>query len=119
MKEEMDGLEKNKTWDLVEFLKGRKVFGCKWVYKLKKGVDDKVERYKARLVAKGYSQKEGLDFHEVFSPVMKLVFIRIVLSLVSLFNLKLEKLDVKITFLHGDLDEDIYGTTRTVCSRLQ
>ena len=50
----MDALEKNKIWDLVEFSNGRKVVGCKWVYKLKKGVDDKIERYKARLVAKGY-----------------------------------------------------------------
>jgi hypothetical protein len=67
MKEEMDALERNKTWDLVELPKDRKVVGCKWVYKLKKGVDDKVERYKARLVEKGYSQKEGIDFHEIFS----------------------------------------------------
>ena len=52
MKEEMDSLERNKTWDLVELLKDRKIVGYKWVYKLKKGIDDKVERYKARLVEK-------------------------------------------------------------------
>jgi hypothetical protein len=108
MKEEMDSLEKNKTWDLVELPKDRKVVGCKWVYKLKKGIDGKVERYKARLVAKGYSQMEGIDFHEIFSPVVKLVSIRIVLALVALLDLELEKLDVKTTFLHGDLDEEIY-----------
>jgi hypothetical protein len=108
MKEEMDALERNKTWDLVELPEGRKVVGCKWVYKLKKGVDDKVERYKARLVVKGYSQKEGIDFHEIFSPVVKLVSICIVLALVALLDLELEKLDVKTTFLHGDLDEEIY-----------
>jgi hypothetical protein len=108
MKEEMDSLERNGTWDLVELLKNRKIVGCKWVYKLKKGVDDKVERYKARLVEKGYSQKEGIDFHEIFSPVVKLVSIRIVLALVAFFNLELEQLDVKTTFLHGDLDEEIY-----------
>jgi hypothetical protein len=75
---------------------------------MKKGVDDKVERYKARLVAKGYSQKEGIDFHEIFSPIVKLVSIRVVLALVSLLDLELEKLDVKTTFLHGYLDEEIY-----------
>ena len=68
VKVEMDVLERNKTYDLVEIPKERKVVGCEWVNKLKKGVDDKVERYKARLVEKGYSQKEGIDFHEIFSP---------------------------------------------------
>jgi hypothetical protein len=108
MKEEMDALKKNETWDLVELPENRKVVGCKWVYKLKKGVDDKVDKYKARLVEKGYSQKEGIDFHEIFSPVVKLVSIRIVLALVALLDLELEQLDVKTTFLHGDLDEEIF-----------
>jgi hypothetical protein len=115
MKEEMDFLERNKTWDLVEIPKDRKVVGCKWVYKLKMGVGDKVERYKKRLVAKRYSQKEDIDFHEIFSPVVKLVSVRVVLALVALLDLELEQLYVKTTFLHGDLDEDIYGTTRRVC----
>jgi len=108
MKEEMDALERNKTWDLVELPKDGKVVGCKWVYKLKKGVDDKVERYKSRMVEKGYSQKEGIDFHDIFSLVVNLVSILIVLALVVLLNLELKKLDVKITFLHGYLNEDIY-----------
>jgi hypothetical protein len=55
MKDEMKALERNVTWDLVELPRDMKTVGCKWVYKLKKGVDDKVERYKARLVVKGYS----------------------------------------------------------------
>jgi hypothetical protein len=108
MKEEMDALERNKIWDLVELPKNKKVFDYKWVYKMKKGVDDKVERYKERVVAKGYSQKEGIDFHEIFSPVVKLFLVRVVLALVSLLDLELEQVDVKTTFLHGDLDEDIY-----------
>ena len=64
MKEEMDSLEKNKTWDLVELPDSRKVVGYKWVYKLKKGADDNVPKYKVRLVGKGFSQKAGIDFHE-------------------------------------------------------
>ena len=51
---------------------------------------------------------EGIDYYEIFSPVVKLISIRIVLALVALIDLELEKLDVKITFLHGDLDEEIY-----------
>jgi hypothetical protein len=72
MKDEMNSLAKNATWDLVELPRNKKIEGFKWVYKMKKGVDDKVERYKARLVVKGYSQKEGIEFHEIFLPVVKM-----------------------------------------------
>ena len=82
-------LVKNGTWDLVELPKDRKTVACKWVYKLKSGVDDTEDRYKARLVAKGFSQKAGIDFHEIFSPVVKIVSIRIVLALVALLDLEL------------------------------
>jgi hypothetical protein len=108
MKDEMNSLEKNATWDLVELPRDRKIVGCKWVYKLNKGVDDKVERYKSRMIVKRYSQKEGIDFHDIFSPVVKIVSIRSVLTLVALLDLELEKLDVKSSFLHVDLDEGIY-----------
>jgi hypothetical protein len=108
MKDEMNALAKNATWDLVELPRNRKILGCKWVYKLKKGVDNKVQRYKERLVAKGYSQKEGIDFHEIFSRVVKIVLIQSVLALDALLDLELEQLDVKTAFLHGDLDEEIY-----------
>ena len=104
----MDSLEKNKTWDLVELPESRKVVGYKWVYKLKKGADDIVPKYKARLIAKEFSQKAGIDFHEIFSPVVKLVSIRILLALVALYDLELEQLDVKTAFLHGDLEEEIF-----------
>ena len=60
MKKELDYLEKNQTWDLVELPKGRKVVGCEWVYNLKKVVDGTYERYKDRLVEKGHSQKGGI-----------------------------------------------------------
>jgi hypothetical protein len=59
-------------------------------------------------VEKYYSQKEGIDFHEIFSLVVKLVSICVVLALVSLLDLELEQLNVKTTFLHGYLDEKIY-----------
>jgi hypothetical protein len=103
MKEEMDVLERNKTWDQVEIPKDRKVVDCKWVQKLKKRVDDKVERYKPRLVEKGYSQKDGIDFHEIFSLVVKLISVCVVLALFYLLDLELEQRDVKTTILHGDL----------------
>ena len=65
-------------------------------------------RFKARLVVKGYSQRKGIDYVEIFSPVVKLTSTRILMSVVALENLHLEQMDVKTTFLHGDLDKEIY-----------
>jgi hypothetical protein len=67
-----------------------------------------VEKYKSGLVAKGYSQVEGIDFGEIFSPVAKLTSIRFILSITATFDIEVEQMDVKTTFLHGDLEEEIY-----------
>lgn len=107
--EEIQSLDKNHTWDLVDRPEKQKVIGCKWVFKRKLGIPGVEQpRFKARLVAKGYSQREGIDFQEIFSPVVKHVSIRLMLSAVSHFDLELEQLDVKTAFLHGSLDEIIY-----------
>ena len=68
---------------------------------------DGKRRFKARLVVKGYSQRKGIDYAEIFSPVVKLTSIRILLSIVASENLHLEQMDVKTAFLHGDLDKEI------------
>ncbi|RWR77058.1 Retrovirus-related Pol polyprotein from transposon TNT 1-94 [Cinnamomum micranthum f. kanehirae] len=111
MDEEMKSLHKNDTWELVQLPKGKKAIVCKWLYTMKEGSpgNDSI-RYKARLVAKGYVQKEGINYNEVFSPVVKHSSIRILLALVAQFDFELVQLDVKTTFLHGDLNEDIYMT---------
>jgi hypothetical protein len=106
--EEMEALDKNEAWDLVEFPTRRNPFGRKWVFKKKLNVEGKVEKYKARLVAKGYSQVEGIDFGEIFSPVAKLTSIRFMLSVAAAFDFEVEQMDVKKTLLHGDLEEEIY-----------
>jgi hypothetical protein len=108
MVEEMAALDKNEAWDLVEFPTGRNPIGNKWVFKKKLNVEGKVEKYKAQLVAKGYSQVEGIDFGEIFSLVAKLTSIRFILSIVVAFDFEVEQMDVKTTFLHGDLEEEIY-----------
>ncbi|KAK9212518.1 hypothetical protein WN943_001900 [Citrus x changshan-huyou] len=101
-------LHKNKTWEFVPLPHGRKAISNKWVYKIKRDGNDQVERYRARLVVKGYAQKEGIDFNEIFSPVVLLTTVRIVLAMCATFDLHLEQLDVKIAFLHGELEEEIY-----------
>ena len=107
MVEEMEALDKNEAWDLVELLDGRKPISSKWVFKKKVNATKKVEKQKARLVAKGYYQVERIDFGEIFSPVTKLTFIRYLLTLTTTFDLEVEKMDVRTTFLHRDLDEEI------------
>ena len=108
MVEENEFLSKNKTWELTELPKGKKPIGCKWVFKKKEAILEKEgERFKARLVAKGYSQRHGIDYDEVFSPVVKHTSIRAVLALVVDQDLELE-LDVKTAFLHGNLEEEIF-----------
>ena len=79
----------------------------KWVYKIKNEHDGS-KRYKARLVVKGFQEKGGIDFTEIFSPVVKMSIIRLVLGMMATENLHLEQLDVKTAFLHGDLEEDLY-----------
>jgi len=107
--EEMDSLEKNQTWKLVKLPKHQRVVGCKGIFKKNEGIPG-VEgvRYKARLVAKGFTQVEGIDYNEIFSPVVKHCTIRILMAIVNQFNLELEQMDVKTAFLHGDLEETIY-----------
>lgn len=110
MKEEMDSLVRNGTWVLVSKTETMKLVTCKWIYKKKfefVGGIEKV-RFKARLVARGFTQKEGIDYNEVFSPVVKHTSIRILLAMVAHFDFELEQMDVKTAFLHGELEEDIY-----------
>jgi hypothetical protein len=104
MDEEMSYLDKNEAWDLLEFPTGRNAIGSKWVFKRKLNAKGKVDKYKGRLVEKGYSQVEGIDFGEIFSPIAMLTSIRFFLSVVAAFDFEVEQMDVKTTFLHGDIE---------------
>lgn len=109
MDEEMSSQAKNHTWTVVKRPVNQRVIGSRWIFKYKLGVPGVEQaRFKARLVAKGYAQREGIDYHEIFAPVVKHISIRILFSLVVQEDMELEQLDVKTAFLHGELKEKIY-----------
>ena len=91
----MHSIRANNTWDLVELPKSRRALPCKWVYRLKEPSDSTNPKYKARLVAKGFRREYGIDFDEIFSPVVKMTTLRFMLGVVAAENLELIQLDVK------------------------
>jgi ATP-binding cassette subfamily B (MDR/TAP) protein 1 len=92
----------------VKLPKGKKVLKNKWVYRIKQEEHMSHPRYKARLVVKGFSQRKGIDFDEIFSPMVKMTSIRMILGVAASLNLEVEQMDVKTAFLHEELEEEIY-----------
>lgn len=108
MEEELMAITKNGTWELVDLPDGKNVIGLKWVFKTKYHVDGSVQKRKARLVAKGYTQQQGIDFDETFSPVARFEIVRILLALVVQLKWKVYQFDVKSASLNGDLKDEVY-----------
>ncbi|KAJ8485617.1 hypothetical protein OPV22_018102 [Ensete ventricosum] len=104
----MNSLQKNHTYDLVQLPEGSKALKNKWVFRLKTQEYYSQPKYKARLVVKSFGQKKGIDFEEIFSPVVKMSSIRVALGIAAFLDLEIEQLAVKTAFLHGDLEEKIY-----------
>lgn len=109
-KEEINSIEKLRTWDLVDLPIGTTHIGLKWVFKLKRNSDGSVNKHKARLVAKEYVQQYGIDFEEVFALVARTETIRLLVNLAAANGWEIHHLDVKTAFLHGELKETIYVT---------
>ena len=108
MKEELDTLSKNHTWDLVTLPLGKFVIGCKWIYKIKTRSDGSIKCYKTCLVAKGFTQEYGINHEETFAPVTRISSIHTLLIVAAASKLDLFQMNVKNAFLNGDLSEEVY-----------
>nr|GEU89499.1 putative ribonuclease H-like domain-containing protein [Tanacetum cinerariifolium] len=96
------------VWRLIDCPKGVRPIGTKWVLKNKKDERGIVIRNKARLVAQGHTQEDGIDYDEVFAPVIRIEAIRLFLAYASFIGFTVYQMDVKSTFLYGTIDEEVY-----------
>ena len=107
MHEEYEAIMKNDVWDVVPRPKDKSVVTAKWLYKIKHGSDGSAEKFKARFVARGFSQKEGIDYDDIFAPVAQYTTIRSIIALVAMQGWSLHQMDVKTAFLHGAIKEEV------------
>ena len=97
----------NSTWKLVDPPLGTKPVGCKWVYRNKYKADGSLDKHKTKLVEKGFAQKEGVDYEETFAPTTKWATIRTLFALAAQNGWKVHQMEVRTTFLNGDLKENV------------
>lgn len=105
---EIGAFQRTETWRVTELPPGKKAIECKWLNTIKYNADGTTERQKSRLVAKGYTQEEGVQYQDTFSPVAKMATLKIILSLAPKLKWSLTQLDISNAFLNGDLEEEIY-----------
>ncbi|GJR15756.1 zinc finger, CCHC-type containing protein [Tanacetum coccineum] len=106
--DEIGSIMENNTWVLSDLPLGCKPLGCKWIFKRKMKFDGTIDKFKARLVIQGFRQKEGIDYFDTYAPVTRITTIRLLLDLAAIHNLVIHQMDVKTSFLNGDLDEEVY-----------
>ena len=103
---ELDSMAQQQAWTVVP--RTNRTVGCRWVFVIKRDEYGEISQYKARLVAQGFSQRPGIDFDEVYAPVMRYDSLRLLLALAVQHGWTPMQLDVKAAFLYGELKEDIY-----------
>ncbi|GJY27434.1 zinc finger, CCHC-type containing protein [Tanacetum coccineum] len=115
--DEMDSIMGNNTWVLADLPPGSKPLSCKWIFKRKLKVDGTIEKCKARLVFQGFKQKSRIDYFDTYALVARISTIRLLIAIASIHNLVNHQMDVKTTFLNGDLDEEVDLTKDFLSSR--
>ncbi|GJY44250.1 zinc finger, CCHC-type containing protein [Tanacetum coccineum] len=106
--DEIGFIMENNTWVISDLPPGCKPLGSKWIFKRKMKVDGTIDKFKARLVIQGFRQKEGINYFDTYAPIARITTIRLLLALASIHNLVIHRMDVKTTFLNGDLEEEVY-----------
>ena len=107
---ELKSLEAFSTFKVVTLTPGKRPVGCKYVFKIKYKPDGTIEKYKVRLVAQGFLQQEGIDYNEIFAPIVDSTSISLLLAIANHENWEMEQMDVVTAFLHGRLEEEVYMT---------
>jgi hypothetical protein len=102
--EEYRSIIKKNVWYIVPRPKYKSMVSSKWIYKIKHPANGSVEKFKARIVARGFTQKEGIDYEESFAPISKYTSIRTIIALALVLGWKLHQMDVKTTFLNGNIE---------------
>ena len=105
---ELLSIWKNKVWHEDDLPEGVKPLTTKWVFKIKRGEQGQIIKFKARLCVRGFEQVQGVDYDEVFSPVMRHNSLRTLLALAAVNDWEVQQMDVATAFLHGELQEDVY-----------
>lgn len=108
MLDEVNSLKQNRTWELIDPPKNHRILSGKWVFKLKRGPQGEVIRHKSRWVVGGFRQQQGIDYDETFAPVVKPMSYKALFAIAAALDLEFEQMDVKIAFLYGDIDHEIY-----------
>ena len=105
---EYDSIMQNDVWEIIPRLEGKSVVTSKWIFKIKHATNGSIQKYKARFVARGFSQREGVDYDETFALVARFTSIHTIIALASTMRWRLYQMNVKTTFLNGEIEEEVY-----------
>ena len=105
---ELNSLKENNTWSEIRLPPEKHKIQTRWLFKIKKDINNNPVRYKARLVAKGYEQEQGIDYNETFAPVVKIQSLRLLITIAVNEGLEIHHIDISTAFLYGELTEEVY-----------